>query len=190
MDIRQKWNQRFSTSRSPNDAARVLTENTHLLPHGGRALDLACGLGGNALLLAEWGLAVDALDVSEVALEKLQGFAAASNVTVNTVCQDLETTALPERQYDVIVCSRYLYRPLCKRLPDYLNPCGLLFYQTFTVDTAPGEGPRNPGYLLENNELLSLLSALLPVYYREEGALAQHPDNRNTARFIGRKNRG
>ncbi len=42
----------------PGEVAQVLLRNRHLLPEQGRALDLACGRGANALWLAEQGLEV------------------------------------------------------------------------------------------------------------------------------------
>lgn len=187
MDAREKWNRRFAKATEPNAPAKVLSENLHLLPKAGLALDLASGLGGNALLLAQRGLVVDAVDTSNVALEKLAAFAAASRVQVNTLCRDLEAVALPDKRYDVIVCSHYLHRPLCSKITMQLRPGGLLFYQTFTVNTAPGEGPRTPAYLLETNELLALFRPLQLVYYREEGSLGQQPEARNTARLVARQ---
>lgn len=187
MDAREKWNRRFADATEPNLAAEVLSANLHLLPKAGQALDLACGLGGNALLLAAQGLAVDALDASDVALEKLAAFANASKVQVNPLRQNLETTALPEKQYDVIVCSHYLHRPLCKEMMARLATAGLLFYQTFTVNTAAGQGPSTQAYLLQVNELVELFSPLQLIYYREEGTLGQRHASRNTAQLIGLK---
>jgi len=46
-----------------------LTQNQHLLPSQGTALDLACGQGGNSQLLAKAGLDVLAWDSSAVAIE-------------------------------------------------------------------------------------------------------------------------
>ena len=47
-----RWDQRYRETSSEPQAARVLSDNLRLLPAAGTALDLACGLGGNALLLA------------------------------------------------------------------------------------------------------------------------------------------
>ena len=56
-----KWNCIYSHSNQTRyPAVQVLTENDFLLPITGTALDLACGLGGNAIFLAELGLAVTA----------------------------------------------------------------------------------------------------------------------------------
>ena len=43
-----------------------------LLAGGGRALDVACGDGRNALYLAQLGYMVDAIDVSDVAIDALR----------------------------------------------------------------------------------------------------------------------
>ena len=60
--------------KSCNDAVAcdALRENIHLLPQiSGNALDLACGMGGNAILLAqESKLTVNAWDISSVAISK------------------------------------------------------------------------------------------------------------------------
>ena len=48
--------------------AAVLTEFDHLLPAGGDALDVACGLGGNALHLARCGLSTRAWDNATTAM--------------------------------------------------------------------------------------------------------------------------
>jgi 2-polyprenyl-3-methyl-5-hydroxy-6-metoxy-1,4-benzoquinol methylase len=72
---RQKWDRIYRNWKAPfPGAAAVLAENEHLLPPGGgRALDLACGLGGNAVFLARRGFEVDAVDISEVGIEGQTG---------------------------------------------------------------------------------------------------------------------
>jgi len=52
MSSKAKWNERYRAATGELKASRVLKENLHLLPDHGRALDLACGLGANAILLA------------------------------------------------------------------------------------------------------------------------------------------
>jgi len=67
----------------------------------------------------------------------------------------------------VIVVSRFLDRGLCPALAHALKPGGLLFYQTYTIDSS--EGPGNPAYRLQRNELLRLFPDLQVIFYREEG---------------------
>ena len=60
-ELIKKWNLLYNQAdASDYSASKVLTENCFLLPSTGTALDLACGLGANALFLAQQGLAVTA----------------------------------------------------------------------------------------------------------------------------------
>lgn len=186
MSATEKWDQRFRSATEPNTPAHVLSANTHLLPANGRALEIACGLGGNALLLAEHGLGVEALDVSPVALAKLKGFAEQRGLQIDARQADLEAGELIAQHYDVIVCSHYLYRPLCAALQNALNEGGLLFYQTFTRDKLEPVGPSREDYLLQRNELTKLFAGLDVIYYREDGRHGNTSQGlRNVACFIG-----
>lgn len=183
-----KWSQRFAAATSPGSAAHVLRANLHLLPEHGHALDVACGLGANALLLAQHGFQVDACDASSVALTKLAQFAELEQLPIATLSCDLENNWQAPRQYDLIVCSHYLYRPLCSQLQTALRPKGLLYYQTFTREKISSKGPSCDDYLLERGELLRLFSKLQPVFYREDGLHGELlSGQRNTACFIGAK---
>lgn len=59
----QKWDRLYEKDTS-TEVASVLAENSYLLPSQGNALDLACGLGANALFLSEHGLETHAWDIS------------------------------------------------------------------------------------------------------------------------------
>lgn len=168
--------------------ARVLIENSHLLPQNGTALDLACGLGGNALFLARCGLTTWAWDISPVALERLHAQATRFHLVVAAEVRDAASDPPPPVSFDVILVSRFLHRPLCPALIDALKPGGLLFYQTFTRDKLSSAGPNNPDYLLGANELLRLFHALQPVVYREEGRLGDLARGfRDEAMLVARK---
>ena len=69
---RAKWDERYRQGSRVAEAARVVSENLHLLPMRGDALDLACGLGANALALAGRGLRVSAWDLSPRAIQRLE----------------------------------------------------------------------------------------------------------------------
>ena len=170
----QLWNARYQASEQASGqrpAAEVLTENTHLLPAEGRALDLACGLGANALLLARCGLEVWAWDYSETAIEQLAKFAELQNISLHTEVHDVIARPPAPASFDVIVVSRFLERALAPALSAALKPGGLLFYQTFTAIKASDSGPSNPAYLLGDNELLDLFADLRLRVYREENCL-------------------
>ena len=136
----ERWNQRYQNSNDAHSpsadlpkAAQVLIENQHLLPSQGTALDLACGLGGNALLLARKGLTTYAWDISSVAIEQLDKSSATLGLLLNTEVRDVVEQVPQANQFDVIVVSCYLERALCTSLVKALRPKGLLFYQTFTA---------------------------------------------------------
>ncbi|HHH35719.1 MAG TPA: methyltransferase domain-containing protein [Gammaproteobacteria bacterium] len=171
-DPRAKWDRIYSEDKeaAPRPAA-VLSENAHLLPAKGRALELACGLGGNALFLAGRGLETEAWDISSVATERLAAVAAAQGLPLRASARDVVAAPPPPASYDVIVVSHFLDRALCPCLAAALRPGGLLFYQTFTREAPRGTGPSNPDFRLAPGELLALFGTLRLVVYREEGLL-------------------
>lgn len=164
-----KWDQRYRNSDSKASAARVLLDNQHLLPAQGKALDLACGLGGNALLLARQGLEVMAWDISPVAIVKLQQQADDDDLPIHAEVRDALKQPIPENQFDIIVVSYFLERSLAPAIIKALKPNGILFYQTFNQSRLTGRGPKNLAYRLTENELLDLFKPLTVRYYREDG---------------------
>ena len=112
----QKWNARFARAKKPVNAAKVLHNHIEFLPQQGTAVDLACGLGGNALLLANHGLATSAWDAAEIGLAKLQLFAAQQQLTVTTRQVDLESDIFPAQTFDIVTVSHYLHRPLFPKI--------------------------------------------------------------------------
>lgn len=171
-DIQQKWDARYQQPDTALPvAAEVLSQNRHLLPKTGHALDLACGRGGNALLLAAQGLAVTAQDISPVVIAQLQQTAQQENLKIAAEVCDVLATPPAAGHYDVLVVSYFLERSLSAELINALKPGGLLFYQTWCRQKTAGRGPANPDYLLADNELLSLFAGLKIRVYREEAQL-------------------
>lgn len=185
----QKWDARYRQHDVDWPvAADVLTQNQHLLPDSGKALDLACGLGGNALLLAETGLAVTAQDVSPVAIDKLQIIAQKRGLQINAEVRDVLVTLPAAAQYNVIVVSYYLERVLAPVIMHALKPGGVLFYQTWCRQKVADKGPTNPDYLLADNELLTLFADLKLRVYREEALLGDKSQGfRNVAMLVAER---
>lgn len=168
----EKWNLRHTDLTHQPKAAEVLAHNLHLLPEHGHALDLACGLGGNALLLAESGLEVSAWDLSDVAISRLQMLVDDKNlVNLKPEVRDLSLNPLPADTFDIIVVSYFLEHNLIPSLIAALKPGGLIYYQTFTRIAVTENGPSNPEYRLADNELLKLFGTLGIRVYREENLL-------------------
>jgi SAM-dependent methyltransferase len=164
-----KWNDRYRDAAvGDGEPVRVLRDYAHLLPAHGRALDLACGLGANALLLAAQGLDTLAWDISTVAVDKLNAHAHRHDLPLRAELRDLTLHGLPEHHFDTIVVSRYLERSLCPAIHAALKPGGLLYYQTWTRAQVGAHGPGNPAFRLARNELLHLFAELDVIAYREE----------------------
>ncbi|MEM8765883.1 MAG: methyltransferase domain-containing protein [Pseudomonadota bacterium] len=130
----------------------------------GRALDLACGAGRNALALAERGWRVDAVDVSPVALALGQQVAEARQLSgLRWIVADLETELPVAGPYELILIVRYLDRALLEALPALLAPGGSLLLELHQP-APPGQtssGPRNPDYLITPDALRTLLAPLV-----------------------------
>jgi SAM-dependent methyltransferase len=123
-----------------------------LLPAAGEVLDLACGGGRHARLLAALGLRVEAVDRDERALASLRGVAGVSP------CQaDLESGGwpYPGRLFAGIVVTNYLFRPGVEQLLASLADPGVLIYETFMVGNERFGRPASPQYLLQSQEMLA-----------------------------------
>jgi SAM-dependent methyltransferase len=183
-----KWNAIYQQRGDKPQAAMVLADYSYLLPKQGLALDLACGRGGNALLLAKHGLRVEAWDSSAVAIDQVNYFASQANAEITTAVRDVVLQPPEPESFDVIVVSLFLDRLLCPALIDALKPRGMLFYQTFCQQKINEQGPSNPDYLLADNELLQLFSGLKVRNYRQDALAGDHTKGlRNQALLVAEK---
>jgi tellurite methyltransferase len=111
----------------------------------GRALDLACGAGRNALWLAEQGWSVTAVDGLREAIDSLRQNAAERGVNVETHVADLEKSeyAIEPSRWDLVVISYYLQRDLFEPAKRGVVPGGVLLAIVLLGDgrfrAAPGE---------------------------------------------------
>jgi len=188
-EIRDKWDRIY---REAGDAvpepAEVLADNAHLLPDAGIALDLACGLGGSALFLAQRNLDTHAWDISPEAIGRVNAYARQLGLGLRAEARDVVAAPPAGESFDVIVVSRFLDRSLASAIATALKPGGLLFYQTYTREKTGRIGPANPAYLLDTNELPRLFGSLRLVFYREEGQIGDLTrGRRNETFFVGQK---
>jgi SAM-dependent methyltransferase len=146
----------------------------------GRALDIACGAGRNALYLAALGFDVTALDISAVALERARRIAAARGLVVTWTCADLDDpAALPSGEFDLIVWVRYVHRTLMPHLLARLKPGGTLVCEQHLTTDLHVVGPSTPGFRLAPGEL-SRAAEGLRVVHEDEGPVVD-PDGRTVA---------
>lgn len=128
-----EWDARYSEregamwSGRPN--GRLVAEVAHLAP--GRALDVGCGEGADAIWLARNGWTVTAIDVSGVALTRARRAAELAGATVEWVCGDALRIPLPTGSFD-LVSMQYPALPeaagddAVRALLDTVRPGGLL----------------------------------------------------------------
>ena len=167
-DERRIWDDRYSSGDyQPRPAAGPFLEAWIERLPAGRALDVACGAGRHAMRLAEVGLAVDALDVSTVAIDMARTEAASRDVQVNWVVADLDHHALSAGSYNVITVIRYVNRSLWPRLVDALAPGGWLLVEHHMKTDADVDGPSSPEFRLEPQELLRAFGSLRVLLYEE-----------------------
>lgn len=186
---KQKWNRIYSDNNvSSIQPAYVLTEYQYLLPETGTALDLACGLGGNAIFLAQHGLSTQAWDISDHAIQKLTQYCETNKIKLTATVRDVHEQPPNENSFDVICASFFLERDITENIISALNLNGLLFYQTFIAERASEHGPHNPKYRLAENELLAMFSTLHILAYQELGRVGDTTQGlRDTALLVAQK---
>jgi SAM-dependent methyltransferase len=122
----EDWDRRYAGSEllwtaEPNRF--LVAETSGLAP--GRALDLACGEGRNAVWLAEQGWQVTGVDFSPVALAKAEELAQARGVDVEFVRSDLAAWEPGRGGHDLVVVL-YLQLPAAQRRPVLRNAAAAL----------------------------------------------------------------
>ena len=86
----------------------TIKEFEHLFNKHSRVLDVGCGEGQNAIYLAQQGHCVDAFDLSEHGIAKVNYRCEASGIQLNAFMADLTKYQFKEN-YDVIVCFGTLH---------------------------------------------------------------------------------
>jgi SAM-dependent methyltransferase len=175
---------RLTTEAPLAEPASIVRELLPLLPCG-PALDIACGTGRHALVLAARHQHVTAVDWSSAALDILEAQARTAHVPIHRINSverigkslhggidlahaDLERLVLPENSFALILCMQYLQRSLFPQLSRALRPGGVLLFETYTrAQLEFAGGPRNPEYLLEAGELRDAFPELRVIFYRE-----------------------
>ena len=184
---RDRWNARYAEGdyESRRHPSTFLEQNAHLLPVNGRALDLACGAGRNSIYLAYRGLAVDAVDISRVALER--GRADAGELPIRWIECDLDDGFEASVDYDLIVNIRFVNLPLVSTLVESLRPGGILVVEQHLATTADVIGPKNPAFRVDAGELARVARGMVVEQIDER--LFDDPDGRRAAlaRLVARK---
>ena len=172
-DDRERWNEKYSGDDGdfdlPEDPIPELARRIETLPEG-RALDVATGTGRNALYLAEHGYDVEAVDISDEALERARRRATERGVDVEWRRADLTDYEfeLESDAYDLITVSFFAALELLPDLKEALAPGGVLVYEHHLRSSDPIEiGPSNDRYCYRSNDLLRACLDLTILGYEE-----------------------
>ena len=148
-----EWDARYGehdqTMWSGRPNGRLVAEVADLAP--GRALDVGCGEGADAIWLARRGWTVTAIDISDVAVGRAREAAAAAGATVEWVCGDALQTSFPAGTFD-LVSMQYPALPksageaAVQTLLDAVRPDGLLLAVYHDLDHEHREHVKAQGF--------------------------------------------
>jgi tellurite methyltransferase len=169
------------------EPSRILTEAIPWLPDPGRALDLACGAGRNALFLAEKGWRVVGVDLSVEGLRRMGRKAGEEGLPVLPVLADAGDFLVRPGSFDLVINTFFLLREAFPLVREALRPGGLLVFETFSViELEELGGDIRRAFTLERGELLEAFGDL-DVLLHEEGLFQRDEGERGLARLIARK---
>ena len=179
------WDERYQTPEYifGDQPCQWLIMNQHRLPKSGSAIALGDGEGRNGVFLAEVGLQVTSVDLSEVGLSKARDLASTRGVAIQTVQADLEHYEIEAESQDLIV-SIYCHLPdairklVHERAEVALKPGGLFILEAFHHSQLKYQsgGPKTTDLLydldalLDDFQTLQILEAFDGLCYLNEGA--------------------
>ncbi len=157
---RVKWNARYATGFAPSFTPHPLaTRSLTLDPQAGPVADLACGPSGTALLAAEHGRHVTAVDVSEVALGILGAEARRRGLgdLITLVHANLAAWQPEPRSYALVLCTGFWVTAVFTAAVGAVAEGGLLAWEAFTAEARHSRPSLPPEWCLAPGEPASLL---------------------------------
>lgn len=179
---KQRWNERYLDNPMPQEVSLLLEK---YISHAnvGQAIDVACGTGRNTHYLADLGFLVDAVDISDYALDRVK-----NSSTIKKIDTDLDKYNLTPNKYDLIVNVNYLNRRLVSQMKDALKSGGVVIFETFIVAHGDFKLPTtNLDYLLRKNELLHSFIGLDVIYYEEKIDINLRGEKIKVASLVAKK---
>jgi tellurite methyltransferase len=172
MNDRIKWNmkykERIKLMKEPTANSRLKDLSTYLT--GGKALDLACGLGGNSLFLARMNYHVMAIDISDVVIDYIREQAEAHHLSIHPRLSDLtelNKLELQRNTFDLVVITNYLDRRLFPVVKEIIKEDGYFFMETFYQSPQKDHQVVSEQYKLKPKELLEEFKDWKILLYEE-----------------------
>lgn len=195
-DAADHWNRRFEAGgylfgTEPN---LWLREHADVWRAGQRVLAIADGEGRNSVWLAQRGLAVDAFDISPVAVAKARQLAAERGVQVDFSVADVDGYRWREGEYDGVaaIFVQFADPPMrarmFERIRRSLKPSGVLVLQGYTpkqLEYRTG-GPPHASHMYTQQMLREAFADLEIVDLREyEAEVAEGTGHKGRSALIG-----
>jgi cyclopropane fatty-acyl-phospholipid synthase-like methyltransferase len=192
------WNERYAK----DDYFYGMEPNTFLAEHAdilkGPVLSLAEGEGRNAVFLALKGLNVHGVDISEVALKKMQALAKLKNVEVETEVADLSKFEPKAKHYGAVISiSAHLPSTIRENLYPLIEHClkpdGIVLLEAYSERQLEKDtgGPKSADMLMTIDKLKHEFPNLEPILLREiERDVSEgegHSGLASVVQFIARK---
>ncbi|MCM3728843.1 methyltransferase domain-containing protein [Neobacillus cucumis] len=172
MDFQSKWNnkhrERMKQLTEPASNPRLMRLASYL--NGGNALDFACGLGGNSLFLSRKGYNVQAIDISDVAIDYIKDLALKNNLSIDARMADLTSLdqhSWDNQSFDMIVVTYYLDRRVFPLIKKILKAGGYFFMETYYQAPTTAKQGVSDQYKLKPKELLNEFGDWQVLYYEE-----------------------
>ncbi|GAB6074671.1 class I SAM-dependent methyltransferase [Nautilia lithotrophica] len=152
-----KWNEKYKTltSKPPSELLKFIP----LAKKDKKALDLAGGLGRNSVELFNKGYNVTLLDISDVAISKI------NHPKIKKINLDLDTYIIPQNEFDVIIMIKYFNLEILKQIPKALKKHGFFIFETISK------------YPIGNEEFFEIFKDFEIIYFTQK-----------PFRFVGKKN--
>jgi SAM-dependent methyltransferase len=183
MELRA-WDERYRSGERVGDLdaapTPLLAETARLLAPG-RALDLACGAGRNALWLAEHGWSVTAVDGSRVAIKILRQRASKRSFALDAKVADLEKGEyeVEPSRWNLIAICHYLQRDLFEPAKRGVVPGGVLI----AIAHLTGLGEEPTPHRLRPSELEQYFKGWEILHYHE-GTPSDSAHHRSIAEIV------
>ena len=183
-DTPEFWNEIWADIEDCGSGSdEILVDQIECLTPG-RALDVGCGTGGNAVWLAKHGWQVRAVDYSVVAIEKGKRLVAEEGVNVEFAVADASTHE-PQGHYDLITCFYIQMFPpqranMLAKVSKALAPGGTLLFVSHDKSAPPsGWSVEDLRSLTTPEEIVAELSELqieqaFVLNHDSEGSHASH----------------
>ncbi|MCX8022515.1 MAG: class I SAM-dependent methyltransferase [Syntrophorhabdaceae bacterium] len=180
-----KWDKKYREGFYENatEPHELLKRFYSLIPENGRVLDIAMGNGRDGAFLSDRGYSVFGVESSEEAIKIAQRTYGRS---IHIVKAKAENLPIKPSSMDGVIVFYFLIRDIRDHILSLLKKGGILIYETFLKRQNEIDRKRNPAYLLNDGELLTMFQELELIFY-EETIVTSDKRKRATARFIGRK---